>query len=652
MAVFIAALGNDPAPVMQGFLEAKARFSINSSIQVILVAEAAETDSARNRRPNFEKWLRKNGANPIENSSPSTKIDTFKAVQIAFDLAKDTDVIVDATGGTKLLSIALWQSGVTKNAQVFTQNIHGDAKILNLRPQILSQPLQVSLPLRDFLDVYCPDNVQQTLVTPAEALLLQSLGLALVQVVVHEKDTDTHRYAVWLEKTQLHILYLSELKNGGSREAYVPIRDFAVRLGGGAVKTWVWTSVKNAAVFSDWKKQARSRNVVFFQNQQPSQPALILEPKQIKHPTSGTMLIAIASGQTIPVAQSYSRHEFQNAVVLRTPEMVAQAGRLHRFFKSKGLNSVIVDTISTDNPNSVTEAIGTILKNHHGQLVVNINGGTAALAIRLFDAIKLDNVIFEYIDGSDTYTITKNHELNLFESVPPRYSIVEHLRLNGISFEEQSYYDSETLRELAYNALENNSQHDLKAFAAKFNQHHKSQINGHDDGKAREYIVIMEITDALPKTEFQVFPGGNITDLRWQGNSTHGQDRFDLSVSGNSLNNEIDGIICHNGRMFLIEIKANLETAFHKQHIEQLHMPQIAGRTGGRFARGLIIADYVLKPNSKRIEVVRKQIQEAVELNGTRNWLSLWSCNVGEEWQETVKHFPDDLESYLRSVHH
>ena len=50
MAVFIAALGNDPAPVMQGFLEAQVRANDNQ-LEVLIVAEPAETIDAERRRP-------------------------------------------------------------------------------------------------------------------------------------------------------------------------------------------------------------------------------------------------------------------------------------------------------------------------------------------------------------------------------------------------------------------------------------------------------------------------------------------------------------------------------------------------------------------------------------------------------------------------
>lgn len=645
MAVFIAALGNDPAPVMQGFLEAQVRAGVQE-VEVYLLIEGAETNDAKQRRPKLQDWLSSKKAVLKGFIQIGTLSDTFRAVSaLFFSIAASEKVFVDATGGTKLLSVALFNQAQIKKSVLYTQNVHGNGQVLTLLPQYDTTQMLNQITLDDYLAVYSMASFETVEGDKHTQEFLEQYGFKTNRVVVFAAK----KFAIRLRGTRLEVLLL-EAVSDGKFEAYTLLRDFATRVGGGSAAACAYFERPNP----EWVLKAQLRNVrILSPKRQPNpQPQPIVQPPKLPSSIRGKTLIAFASGQTIPVIQTYSSHDdIENVVLLASTEMLGSAARLTEYFVSRKINVILYSSndLSPNQPQDVFKAIQSVLAVCQAEVVVNLNGGTAAMAMVLWQALAQHQQPWQadYVDDNSNYHFFDLTKPLVARSFASKATIAEHMALYGVQFKPQAFRANKELLTLAEGIAVNASPLLLHEFAQLFATSHGQTLLTDlrsISGKAREYYFYFMLQTLFPEIEFSC--GGELQYLKWNNNTK--KDEFICAPNNKPIHNQIDVIMRYENKLILIEIKPNIEEAISIKNREHLHTPMIAERVGGRFARSMIITSKTYKDNSH--DTFPRQLDEAIEHIGTREWLSLWAVDRPDDLCEKINKFPEDFLEYIDKI--
>jgi hypothetical protein len=671
MAVYIAALGNDPAAMMAGFLFARAE--AKTPLRVILIREQPENDLAKQRHEKLEAWLLNKNASGVT-IVPSLKLDeTDKAIVKATEtVVEGESVWIDATGGTKVLSSCLWNTAKSLKARLFTQNAHGSGKTLVLLPTFQeADPAQMEL--QDFFDVYLPEGAITKAINSGQKKVLQHYSINKSDLVIEYKRKI---YAVSLKGTKLELVDLYEYNTNGKREDFTLFDDHAKEIGGALTQKIVLIDINNDEARANRIKQARSlrmavKTPMASAVQLPRPPSVPTPAKESvwssKEPTwsstlpSGKTLLVLASGQVLPVIQTYSNHpDISNVVILRSSEMVSAAGRMHKFFKQLGKSVFVLDDVNADDPTTIYNLTIQVLRQTTGDCVVNFNGGTASMAIEFWRAIIDSNksCTVEYIDDISTYHLSLSGEISTAKTQPLVCSISDQMALHGVRFEKKAWKSNEKLTEIARRIMSEGESiyeevkkpfMELMVNAGMVESGWKpgqfSDLYGH----ANECLTLEEIKNQQI-SDLESDCGGHLFDQDWIGNSTTGKDQDKPLEDGNNLlNNEVDAIIRHQGRLFLIEVKPTLEAALGSKNREHINMVSIAERSSGRFARGFVVVQRITNKATVHV-TLENNLKEALDHNGTRDWLNLWVRDHNDDLPDGVYRFPDDLKDFLEKV--
>jgi hypothetical protein len=688
-AVYVAALGNDPAALMQGFFEAKARADA-ARLRVILVSEPSETKKADQRRPRLEQWLKANGAIDVSETSIESISTTFQQVSDVFTSIGGIDckIFVDATGGTKLLSVALWESAYRHHAELFLQNIHGDQQVQTLLPSYSKSPPRQPICLSDFLEVYLPvEEVKQHPITDDEAAMLRHYNIISATMVIEYLE---HSFAVYLEATRLVCVSLTPFYQykGEGRSDFTRVSDASVQLGGGAAKVIVLLNELDTEWIEKRRRQAKASGVEVCasgvlqqQKRQNSQVAAAEAQNPSPEPIfsgfkrgRGGVLIGVASGETMPLVMSGThRPNVSSVAILASPEMIGQAGRCQKYFQKQGHEVAVLDGITAKDIRTIAPRVREVLQNAvltQRPIIINLNGGTAPMVLELWRAIRESGQQFiaDYIQDIGIYQFKPNKKsdnieiYNISNGLFPG-SIKSQMAINGIFFRPVYWKLLENLYQLSLLALDEVKQPRMThraAFASAFSAAFKVKMttnadpakNTHIEGKAREYMFYYEVCHALNASGAEIIAGGEFIDQEWSGAASSGSDFSNPIAKGPkgpiNLSNQVDIVIRHKNRLYLVEVKPNLESSLDKDNFEHLNTTKIAKRAIGRFGRSLVVAER-LRKNTPKDESFFDDLDEALDHTGTRGWLSLW-VREAIDLPKGVYRFPDDLIDFIQKL--
>jgi hypothetical protein len=661
VGLYVASLGNDPAPIMVGFL--LSRFLQQNTVwDVRLVSEQSERELIEARRKRLEDWLMAQGARSVIWIKATSLENSARAATEAL-ATSDPLVFVNVTGGTKLLSLELWNAAsLVVKANVFSLNVHGNGNALLLSPVQKSLEVFPRLTIEDYLSVYKPDHANLQPLTTEETALLKKF---------HQKDDfvaleyRTQRFAVRMNKDRLELFYLKEIAATGNRQDFMIPREYASEIGGDAVSVFALIDFQK---FDQQRKsnrleQAKAHRVKVLEvnivHHTPKAPVASELPFSLTNWTqpNSTTLVVLSSGQMLPALVTLSNHpEITHVVILSTDDKRVEAGRFRSLLEQSKQKVRILTGLSPDQPNRILEATQEVLNELQGQVVINLNGGTTAMMLALWAAIcphlHSGRVQVEYVEDTNVLVL-KNKTWERIPDVTITASIQQQIQLNGVRLQPHGLRFDMWLRLNARVAADQNDQASnlhpiLEAFQKRFDQLHPHarirRVQG-TSGKAHEYLVWCELIEHLNTPEFEVIPGGHLYDQQWQGNASAGAD---TDINAN-ICSEVDAIVRYRGKLFLVEVKPSLKKAIEHnlQGREHLNLPIIANRAGGRFARGLLVVKSVLAGSAQNN--FQRNLDEALEHNGARHWITLWAREPDAQFPD-VRAFPEAVRTFIEQT--
>jgi hypothetical protein len=165
MTIHIATLGNEVAPVALGFLIARKRDETINHVHLISENPGGENEFINMRRRNLVDWLNSLGVTVTWEQGPEELRHTNRTVLEAFKaIGEHENLIVNVTGGNKVLSLLTWQAARTRTAQVFTIDAHGAGRLRIHDHESLPKTHDLpALKLEDVQNLYLSDIIMSDL---------------------------------------------------------------------------------------------------------------------------------------------------------------------------------------------------------------------------------------------------------------------------------------------------------------------------------------------------------------------------------------------------------------------------------------------------------------------------------------------------------
>lgn len=640
MALYLATVGNDPAPVAMGLRIIGER----GVSRVVLLEEEPTGLVYPKQREALHEWLKGSvGPGSVERHALDLNPEAVqKTIQRVLEGCGGSRVYVNLTGGSKLSAFFLYKAtGPLPESQLFAIEAHRlePPKVRFWKPAP-ALPQGGLLDLPDYLRLYAfPAGAEEVQGSPGKRwkdfshTYLRYRGAEWV-------------YGVWEGRP-----WVANPAGISSKEEFSRLRDVARELGGQhaltvALEKYEEQQAQNAMQVRESRKVwAEEFCDVYLLHGQTLAQALQSRKRpaattcSFALPQEGPVFVALPSDQLLPLVASFvmAQPQPKQAYLITTPDKVAQAGRLEVFLKRRGVRVQASSAAAPEEPDSVRSALAPVLEEAQRrglEVRVNLNGGTKLMVLGLVEALAGGERV-EYLDRRTLWDLeeTSSREVG-WEAV----RLEEALALHGFRLIQDEQLgqvcpDPKVLE--AARGAENagvtrrpdwyetpSGKAFVDAWEKRFGVRLEGKFWQSKNGLAREYIVFAELHSRLAPQGGQVCFGGHLHPQEWGQGRDQNRDRRGQNPP------QVDVVAWHRGELLLVEVKPTLSEALNR-HREDGVIPGLSQRAGGRYAKGMVVARDVgnLKEDGPK---------------PSRSDLALLVMQ-GEALPQGVFRFPDDL---------
>lgn len=402
MTLYVATVGNDPAPVALGYLAACEQTAFQEA-RLFLDKPRGPFEEARQQA--LLRWLEGHGL-------------TVKANE-PFGADEAQGAIFNLTGGQKPSVLPLLQRAQSTASSAFVVDAHGQELLIHNLLAAASEPATRHLGVQDYLQLYLPPEVQQQALMRVHGLkvLPSALALALglpkntgaaecwVKPPAHAIYPgrtawgNSHIVMWWVvRRSQLFLVWdIRQLPSEKLRERLRWLGKKTRDLGGQLATPLFWMSAVSSELV-EWIEQDLQAQVILAGGQpplhgtlpEPSPDISSLEPApKVKgegtDSAPGNVYVALLGGQPIPPLVGLQSHPNVSQVyLLCTPQVHLTGQRLKTVLEHRPewQGRVHILPVEAAQPVSIRQQLSKIHQ-HHPQAVISINlsGGTRALAL-------------------------------------------------------------------------------------------------------------------------------------------------------------------------------------------------------------------------------------------------------------------------------
>ena len=647
MAIHIATVGNDPAPVALGFLHASAAAPVT---EAVLLLDPPRDELVRARQQALQDWLAARGSR--------VRTSTLQELQ-AGSLAGSS---LNLTGGSKPSVRPLFDQALRDGAGVFTVDAHGRRLVVHDIVAGSPRPVASHLTTRDYLALYLPDAVKRLKrIEVGErrmpALLSRTLNVSPDMPFLQVPSPDprygpnrspfgawlvvqnSHLYVVWDEtamrvpkEQQSRARLLARLTRELGGQLATPVfsmPDFDPALRSDGLLEYVTTEL-GASIVSDqreWRAEpARAGSV--------GRAPLLTESEV----PAANVYVVLLGAQPMPGIIGIQAQDVvpDQVYLLTTPGVQRTAERVQSSLSTtpqlagSGLEVLPVDENA---PHLLAQVLQQIAGTHpHARLTLNLTGGTKALALHALKwAAEVDR------GGRVATEFTQQQRVGDGREPHWHLSLEQELQVRGVRIGSSRDVPASipSVVEAATALFVAKSDRRTETFRAEVAGHFPGQFKANvvSEGLAAEYLSILGLAQAL-------LPG-SYRHLRWAT-----QLIFPSSERPEGFSREVDGLaILNDGRLLLMETKRDLLSGI-QQESETLQMTELAERLSGLHAHALIVGGCQSLGRASEL----RSWEEATRLSGTlQDAFSVWSLapNHPHSQPDNVYRFPEDLPGFF-----